>query len=158
MNLIPTCFKCNIKRKDAYIGDEQDKRPIHPYFDAAAANQLIKIQMSGPFEAPSFSVVPIMIHAAHLADALQWHIEHIIKPAGILGHCQQRWSRLVEQPVLHLADIPDPNLVRNRLKDLASMSAHIEESNNSWDSLFFDGVSDSNDAIDFLVEVIRTVI
>jgi hypothetical protein len=152
-NLVPACSKCNARKLAVVRGAAFDERAIHPYFDAIAGTRLMTVEVSPPFEVPRFRAVATPLPDP-LARTVTWHIDNVVRPAGIESHCQQRWSRLIGKPKLHLRVQPVEAEVRAELIAKAEQAADSAASINSWESCFYDGLARSAGVIPFLTDAL----
>lgn len=142
-NLVPACFRCNNVKGQLFKGMLVGQRGVHPYFDNFAAGRLISILVQGPWAAPKISVVPFNV-AGDAALAVEWQIEKIIKPAGIEKRLKSLWGQLVANPskALLINSAPaDADEIRTRLLEMSTMAAHMQQSDNDWQSVFYFGVA-----------------
>jgi hypothetical protein len=149
LNLIPACFRCNVRRRANYMGVHAQERPLHPYYDNYAAQRILSASVVGPLNIPVFKAIP-WNPPPGMAVLIRWHIENVVEPAGFARHCQQRWSRLLDDPQLHLGPLANDHHVAAQLAKHAAEAAHLTESPNSWDSCFFHGVSTDAAAVQHL--------
>jgi hypothetical protein len=90
-----------------------------------------------------------------LSDAVQWHVDNIVVPAGFLELCRHSWTRMVLKPSNFLMTAHDRASARDELKKRASEASFVEDSPNSWLACFYDGVSRNDAALDYLLHLPR---
>lgn len=150
-NLVPACYRCNNKRNSRYRGVGPDERPIHPYYDPLPNNvPVLGLEIQAPFEAPGFRAVALNVPPL-LTDAVRWHIQNVVVPAGFLAHCEQRWSALVKDPGLFLGVATDIPSARQEFVRRAREAVQLDASQNSWDRCFFDGIANSDAALTYIL-------
>lgn len=156
-NLVPACHKCNTLRRTAVKGGAEDQRPVHPFYEARLQRRLLTVVIEPPFDIPKFTLVP---HAVpnDLLDAVEWHIDNIIVPAGFTRNCIQNWSCITARPILHVGADPDPNVIKENLLVQSFREAELKSSLNSWDSCFYFGVAQDPYAVDHISGLVREML
>lgn len=150
-NLIPACYRCNLGKRSKVRGDAADQRPVHAYFDSLPCDlRTMTVETLPPFEAPAFRAIAINVPPG-LEDAVEWHLENVVKPAGLASVCQHRWKKLVSAPKKVLGTVSTAVEVIASLHDQAARAAYLNESLNNWDSCFYDGVARNHAAVDYIV-------
>jgi len=151
LNLIPCCAKCNNLRNDAFHGAQQDARPVHPYFDGVAADDsLVEIVIQPDYSAPLFVARPAVDPTHPLHDAVKWHLENIIVPAGLERHCQYLWGRLIAMPLTLCGRTPTIDAIRSAFEIRLNDEMGAYSSLNSWDACFYLGLHANDDALEYL--------
>jgi hypothetical protein len=154
-NLVPACFRCNNIKGLLYQGQLVGQRGVHPYFDDFAAGRVISVVVEGPWAAPKIFVVPFNV-AGDAALAVEWQIENIIKPAGIERKLKSLWGQLVAKPAKALllnAAPADADAIRLRLLEMSESAAHMQLSDNDWQSVFYFGVAQSPGAPEHILSL-----
>lgn len=154
-NLVPACFRCNNIKGQLFKGLLVGQRGVHPYFDDFAAGRVISVLVAGPWAAPKISVVPFNV-AGDAALAVEWQIDNIIKPAGIDRKLKSLWGQLVTKPAkaLLLNTAPaDADAIRTRLLEMSDSAAHMQLSDNDWQSVFYFGVAQSPGAPEYILSL-----
>lgn len=151
-NLVPACDRCNNARNNLARGVGQGERPLHPYYDAFVANRVMSVDAQPDWRAPSLTPVPFGVAGTDLL-AVQWHIDNIVRPAGIDNYLRNMWGSLVRSPDL-LGTVPTPEAVASSLERQMRIEARVAHTENSWRSCFYHGISSNNDALQYLASLI----
>jgi hypothetical protein len=143
-NLFPMCDACQSKKLEK-TGDAVDPRFfLHPYFDAFAQGQILKLSIHPPFESPTFALAPHDVSAEE-AGLVASHLRELHIPARYVKFFSDEHRRLLR------------NVSRMRAKEqnvLATLEAWAfdaaDPTPNSWQHVFYDGVLGQPDLIDYL--------
>ena len=152
-NLVPACYRCNNARSNLVCGPNDGERPIHPYFDVFAARRLMTIHAEPDWRAPALTSVPFEVEGVELV-VVQWHIENVIRPAGIDAYVRHLWGCLVINPVLYLGKVATRDAVKHSLIAQMMIEEKSGNSPNAWRSCFYHGLAHNVDALDYLVTII----
>jgi hypothetical protein len=150
-NLVPACFNCNTQRREKLRGLAADQRPIHPYFDALPEERMLRIEVLPPLEAPAFVALAVNV-PAQLIEAVSWHIENVVVPAGLFKHCETLWAQLANAPGKFISATDDLERAREKMATLAAQANHLGKSVNTWSGAFFACISDSDVALQHLLD------
>lgn len=153
-NLIPACDRCNNARGNLVRGANLHERPLHPYFDSFASTRVMTVDAKPDWRAPQLTPIPFAVQGAH-RTVVQWHINNVIRPAGIDAHLTHAWSRLVEKPADFVGTVPTRAAVADELLRLMRVEETIQNSQNAWRSCLYHGLAHNTDALDFLVTLVR---
>jgi 5-methylcytosine-specific restriction endonuclease McrA len=152
-NLIPACDRCNNARGNSVRGTNQGERPFHPYFDGFATRRLMTIDARPDWRAPDLTPVPFEVQGIE-RTVVQWHIENVIRPAGIESYMHNLWGRLVENASDFLGPIPTRDGVGQSLLRLMRIEEAAGSSPNAWRSCFYHGLAHNVDALDHLATLV----
>lgn len=151
-NLVPACDRCNNARNNLARGDNHGERPLHPYFDAFVANRVMSVNVQPDWRAPKLTPVPFGVAGPELM-AVQWHIDNIVRPAGIDAYLRNMWGILVNSQDL-LGTIPTPGAVAISLQKQMRIEAQVAHTENAWRSCFYHGISSNNGALQYLASLV----
>lgn len=151
-NLIPACDRCNNARNNLVRGLNPSQRPVHPYYDGFLANRVMTVDAQPNWLAPKLTPVPYGLAGAEL-EAVQWHIDNVVRPAGIDAYLRNLWGALVRSRDL-LGAVPTRAAVADSLERQMRIEAVVGHSENAWRSCFYHGISANDDALDYLVSLI----
>jgi 5-methylcytosine-specific restriction endonuclease McrA len=146
-NLFPMCDACQ-KAKGEKTGDAHTPRFfIHPYFDVFVAQQVLRLQIIGPFDAPSFR----LIVAADLNDGnaalVRTHVRELEiekRYAKFFGDSYLRLLRLVHKMRTDGQDV---------LGSLTTFRFGVAHPTvNGWEHVFYDAVLSTPALLDYLTQ------
>jgi 5-methylcytosine-specific restriction endonuclease McrA len=145
VNLFPMCDACQLA-KGTKIGDVQSPRFfIHPYFDTFVAEQVLRLEINAPFDAPAFSLgIVDELEPSH-QSLIRSHMRELAiqrRYASFFRNQHRRLLRLVHRMRVVGQD------VQQTLTTFKYGAA--EPSLNAWDHVFYAAVSDNPDMIDYL--------
>ena len=157
-NLVPACH-CNSLRKRALKGNAAEIRVFHPYYDHELNERLLSCQISPTPTFPQASIVLCHVNPEHpKSESLQFHVDKIIEPAGIIRWLEKKWDNIcTSRPsaVIHTIN-------KRRLYNVTEMAECIEDAMkrndestgtpNNWESIFLKGLLDSDGIVDWLVD------
>jgi hypothetical protein len=153
LNLVPACDRCNNARRNLTRGANHGERPVHPYFDAFAERRLMTIRAEPDWRAPRLTPIPFEVEGDELV-VVQWHIDNVIRPAGIDSYMTNLWGALVAKPRTFLGAVATPNAVADRLAHLVDVEVAVGRSPNAWRSCFYHGLMADVAALDYLVTLV----
>ena len=145
VNLFPVCDACQLA-KGTKVGDTGAPRFfIHPYFDAFAAEHILRLEIRPPFTVPRFSFGPIAGLDVAIVSLVCSHIRELAIEQRFTSYFRNQYRRL-----LRLA-----SRIRAANQDvLASLTvfadAASEPSMNTWEYVFYEAVIVNEDLIQFL--------
>lgn len=152
-NLIPACDRCNNARNNLVRGISYGERPLHPYFDAFAERRIMTIRAEPDWRAPRLTPIPFDVDGDELV-VVQWHIENVIRPAGIDAYLTSLWGSLVNEPEPFIGSVASSEAVASNLEQLVKMEVAAGKSQNCWRSCFYHGLMINNDALDYLAGLV----
>jgi hypothetical protein len=146
-NLFPMCDICQGK-KLAFVLDQDERRIfLHPYYDDFLTEQVIELQIDGPFNAPeNFNLNVVNSISEELQELILRHLSGI----GF----QSRYSTYFKNQYFRLLRIV--KVMRSSGQDVSAQIdsfALMERFNsvNSWGHIFYSGVISNRDLMDFLI-------
>jgi hypothetical protein len=167
-NLVPACMACNTKRQNAFKGANPGERVLHPYFDVRLDERLVRAsfeEVEGSYRRPIIDVVPNVGLADALCNAIQFHIDNVIKRAGIISELDKLWIKLQQIPKqdvvphVYFQQLPMGNFTDAQFYDAiyAALTSSDEESEslNSWKSIMYAGLLAEKPPRDYLAGSIR---
>ncbi len=153
LNLVPACDRCNNARNNLAQGVNHGERPLHPYFDAFAERRIMTIRAVPDWRAPRLTPIPFDVVADELL-VVQWHIDNVIRPAGIDSYVANLWGSLVAKPRSFLGATGTREAVATKLGELVELEVAIGKSPNAWRSCFYHGLMTDDAALDYLVTLV----
>jgi hypothetical protein len=141
-----------------YLGDPaSQERLLHPYFDSCFRNRQLSCSISC-LDA-EFRIVELEIEYVDLTepliDSIKFHVEKIVRPAGIIGWLTRQWTKLRFMPLKVVQTLP-----RRVLVDLVELQGCIRDAldrhdeslgtPNNWHSIFHHGLLESEGVLDWL--------
>ncbi len=146
-NLFPMCDACQ-KAKGEKTGNAQSPRFfIHPYFDVFVAQQVLRLQIAGPFNAPAFQLVVVDDLNPDDAALVQTHVRELEiekRYARFFGNAYVRLLRLVDKMRAEGQDVPG---------SLATFRFGVAHpSVNGWEHVFYDAVLNTPALLDYLTQ------
>jgi 5-methylcytosine-specific restriction endonuclease McrA len=153
LNLVPACDRCNNARNNLARGVNHGERPLHPYFDVFAERRIMTIRAEPDWRAPRLTPIPFDVVGNELL-VVQWHIDNVIRPAGIGRYVADLWGRLVEKPHTFLGTTATREAVAAKLVDRIEVEVVAGQSPNGWRSCFYHGLLNDADALDYLVTLV----
>lgn len=153
LNLIPACDRCNNARGNLVQGANLHERPLHPYYDTFAATRVMTVVAKPDWRAPQLAPIPFSVQGTQ-RTVVQWHIDNVIRPAGIDAYLAYSWGRLVANPTDFLGSVPTRAAVAEELLRLMRVEEVIGSSPNAWRSCLYHGLAHDTDALDFLVTLV----
>lgn len=104
------------------------------------------------WRAPRLTPVPFGLEGPELL-AVQWHIDNVVRPAGIDAYLRNMWGTLVNSQDL-LGTTPTPAAVANSLQKQMRIEAQVAHTENSWRSCFYHGISSNYGALQYLASLV----
>ena len=134
-NLFPMCDACQTKKGDR-IGNAQGERFfLHPYFDVFVGDQVLNLEVSPPFDKPTFDLAA----AATLTPVRRALVSRHVRELGIVAR-YAHYFLLQHRRLLRLVAGMRASH-QNIAVTLASFrDAHAEPSKNGWDHIFYAAV------------------
>ncbi|WP_444943526.1 hypothetical protein ACJJIK_18505 [Microbulbifer sp. ZKSA006] len=144
-NLIPAC-NCNRNKATKIVGEASTKaRFLHPYYDSCLNHRLITcfIEFSSESDTPKISIQSTE-QGHELEASINYHINEIVIPSGIITTLNSFWSRLWVFPLNVIQTLPRSTVsnkeMLNCLTDrLVRLDQRFETPNN-WESIFTHGL------------------
>lgn len=145
LNLFPMCDACQKEKLEKTGGAAEPRFFLHPYFDAFISNQVLTITIEPPFDTPSFvlnisnNLTPeqYSVLAAHVRELkIEERFAHFFKDQNM------RTLKLVKS--LRSAALP----IEATLRSIEQ--SHQAPTLNSWEHIYYKGVVDNPDMIDYL--------
>ncbi len=156
-NLVPAC-DCNTKRGTATKDTTTGVRVLHPYFDNCLSERQLSCEIS---PRPNFPKVDIEITYVEPADplieSLEFHVQKVVLPSGLIGWLSSQWASLVEYPggtihTLPHAPIESGNELRGYLEDALQRYDSSYGTPNNWVSIFVHGLLESDGVLQWLLD------
>lgn len=145
LNLYPMCDSCQRAKGDK-TGDALSPRFfLHPYYDTFCAEQVLQIEITAPFDAPTFtlSVVPTLTRVQR--KLVSRHVKEL--------QIETRFSRYFRGQYRRLLRLVG-ELRQKKLPIKASLAAFqisaSTDSSNAWDHVFYAGVLSNEELIGYL--------
>lgn len=133
--------------KGVKINDDEGKRLfIHPYFDDFIEQQVVVLDIHGPFNAPaSIEISPHPDIDDELQELIARHITKLDIPARYYRYFQSNYLRLLRL----VRKMRNKGLnVREQLENFRDMA--LEKSINSWGHIFYDSVLRNEHLMEYL--------
>ncbi len=148
-NLVPAC-KCNSSKGKKVTGSTAGlERILHPYYDDCLNFRLLTCLIE---QAPALPVVSIAVNilptGQPIDESINFHVEKIVKPSGIIKWLENLWARLWISPPSVILTMPKSIVVTDvEFKDaVIDQLERVDErygSANNWESVFLHGVINS---------------
>lgn len=158
-NLVPAC-ECNTKRGQTLIGNRaNNERILHPYFDRVLTNRNISCTII-PRD-PSFRIVDISIDCIATGtdlNAIQFHIEEVVKKAGIVNWLEKQWIKIYQEPVTVIQTLDEDTIIRNiseldmLLDKFLQRVEKRHKTPNNWESILIHGITRDLNAKQFILQ------
>ncbi|MFP5495702.1 MAG: HNH endonuclease [Gammaproteobacteria bacterium] len=152
-NLVPCCDRCNNKRNALVRGDGAGERPLHPYFDNFAVNRILSVQFEPDWRAPKLTPIPFDLVGQELAT-VRWHIENVIRPAGIDDYLVDLWGTMVSELKQFFPEVLTIVDLKRAILRYESYERVVSQSPNSWRSAYYHGLARNDEAISYLYELL----
>tara|TARA_Y100000296_G_C5169558_1_gene256531 strand:- start:209 stop:1063 length:855 start_codon:yes stop_codon:yes gene_type:complete len=159
-NLVPACH-CNITRGRALKGAPRtQQRVLHPYFDEILQERLLSCSITSRNNFRWVDVKLVILNPQHpLNDAIKFHVDKIVRPAGIEKRLQRNIiSKLMIKPskvirgLFEVGQLSADEVRRLIERDLRWYDQN-KESPNNWDSIFLHGVLNSQGVVDWITDL-----
>jgi hypothetical protein len=85
---------------------------------------------------------------------VQWHIENVIRPAGIDKYLTHLWGCLVADPHPVLGKVATKTAIAAELDRQVEINTGIGKSSNAWRSCFYYGLMTDDAALGHLVTLV----
>lgn len=146
VNLFPMCDICQGAKGVKINNDEGERIFIHPYFDDFIDQQVLILDIRGPFNAPTSIVIsPHPDIDRELQELITRHITELDIPARYYRYFQSNYLRLLRL----VGKIRHKGLnVREQLENFRDMA--LEKSINSWGYIFYDSVLHNENLMEYL--------
>jgi hypothetical protein len=148
-NVVPACARCNNYRGTLTRGENTNQRAVHPYFDEFLRERVMTAEFVPDWRAPRINPVPFQV-TGDVAQIVQWHIDKIIRPAGIEDYYVFLWGQLISEPFKYIYHCRNVEDLRREISWLSKYEEVTGMSPNSWKSCFFHGLSNNADALTYL--------
>ncbi|MCU6327448.1 hypothetical protein KSU19_07280 [Enterobacter quasiroggenkampii] len=147
INLFPMCDICQSKKSNK-TKDELGRRLfIHPYFDSFTEQQVLILNITAPFNAPtSISLMPNPEIPAPESNLIIRHINGLALPERYYRYFKANYIRLLRLVRSIRAQGRD---VRNQLEQFRASC--LLKSINSWGYIFYDGVLRNEELMEYLI-------
>jgi hypothetical protein len=145
-NLIPCCAKCNSLRQDSVRGIAVDERAVHPYFDDFLDQRVMTATFQAPWVTPKVNLVPFNVQGQALLT-VQWHIDNVIKPAGVVKDIIYWWGNLYRDPESVLRGATDIYTARENVRSYQRGVEVLGGSRNCWYSTFLHGLAAADEML-----------
>ena len=146
LNLFPMCDICQGAKGVQFNDDEGKRLFIHPYFDDFTVQQVLVLDIRGPFNAPtSIELSPHPDIERELQELIRRHISKLEIPARYYRYFQSNYLRLLRL----VGKMRNKGLnVREQLENFRDMA--LEKSINSWGYIFYDSVLRNEHLVEYL--------
>lgn len=153
-NLVPAC-SCNTKRSTVVKGTISSEHVLHPYFENCLNQRLLTSLFEGNLDNPAVKI-KICCDVTHQRQAIEFHIEQIIKRNNIICWLEKKWANLRRRPKMVISTLPQTGSIirtdaNTAVKELLEDKDEEFETPNNWLSIFLHGLINSPGAIDWLV-------
>ncbi|QIA03838.1 HNH endonuclease [Pseudomonas fluorescens] len=152
-NLVPCCDRCNNKRNALVKGHSAGERPLHPYFDNFAANRILSVQFEPDWRAPKLTPIPFNVSNHELAT-VRWHIENVIRPAGIDEYLIDLWGGMISDINQVFPEVLTVDDLKREILQYERYERIVSKSPNCWRSAYYHGLSRNDEAISYLFGLI----
>ena len=153
LNLVPACDRCNNARNNLARGANVGERPLHPYFDAFAERRVMTIRAEPDWRAPRLTPIPFDVEGDELV-IVQWHIENVVRPAGIDKYLANLWGSLIGRPRTFLGATATHEAVSAKLAEQIDIEVAVGKSLNAWRSCFYHGLMIDEAALEYLITLV----
>lgn len=145
INLFPMCDACQ-RAKGTKVGNATNSRFfIHPYFDTFTAQQVIFLDIQGPYHAPAYTMNIVQNIGPLYVELTRTHIREL--------EIEQRYIRFFRgqhRRLLKMAGALRDSGQNFEQSLLSYQSGAASSSLNSWEHIFYQGVTSNPDFIDYL--------
>lgn len=148
-NLVPCCDRCNNKRNALVRGAGIGERPLHPYFDNFAVNRILSVQFEPDWRAPKITPIPFDVAGQELAT-VRWHIENVIRPAGIDEYLIDLWGTMVSELKQIFPEVLTIDDFKREILQYERYERVVSQSPNSWRSAYYHGLFRNDEVIAYL--------
>jgi len=162
-NLVPSCHRCNSNHQDHYRGQIVGERLLHPYFDGILESRLVQaiIQPNPDFRLPAISLEPYVDANDPVHRTIKFHIETVLKPAGIMKEINVFWAALQRMPRskfprLPLGNFSDQDFITT-ITAARDMADEWLTSPNNYESMIFEALRVNIPARQYLAQWIKAI-
>ncbi len=153
-NLVPAC-SCNTKRGSVVKGTTSSEHVLHPYFENVLNQRLMTSLFEGDFDYPTVKI-EICRDVTNQRQAIEFHIEGIVKQNNIICWLETRWASLRRRPKAVISTLPKTRSItcadaNQAVKEFLDDKDEEYKTPNNWLSVFLHGLINSPNAIDWLV-------
>lgn len=162
-NLVPTCYRCNTKHQATYRGVNDGERIFHPYFDDVLNNRVVRATIQGnpDLDAPAIELVSCLQNHDPLNTTVVFHIDTVLRPAGVLDDLFVFWADLRRFPRKEFSTLPEGDFddadfdaaVINALSDADQWHTTL----NNYKSMMFEGLRLTPAASNYLAQWVRNL-
>ena len=147
VNLTPMCSKCQGKKSDDYLTEDNEKAFLHPYFDQID-ECLFSINIEPPFNNPlRFSIILKNTVNGELKRLVESHIAGIDFINRVEIFCENKHLHLLKLMAEEREDeepLKAEQLIRRFLRQ------EQKKALNAWGSIYYQSVLKSPDVLDYL--------
>jgi hypothetical protein len=146
VNLFPMCDACQ-KAKGEKTGDDHSPRFfIHPYFDTFVAEQVLRLEIAGPFDAPGFQLVVVEDLSDDDKALVRSHVREL--------EIEQRYAKFFRDTYRRLLRLV--GAMRESGQDVHGSLATFRigvahPTANGWEHVFYDAVLETPALLDYLM-------
>lgn len=147
VNLFPMCDACQLA-KGTKVGDAHSARFfIHPYFDAFVADQVLRLEIRPPFDAPSYTFGIVEGLEPSNARLVRDHTRELEIERRYSSFFRGQYRRLLRLVSKMRAAGQDVQETLTTFKHGA-----MEPSMNAWEHVFYAAVLDNEDLVEYLAD------
>jgi len=144
INLVPACHTCNNKRGEALTG-RGGERVLHPYFDNCLKGRVVISKIESLGLLPRVAITPNVRSTHPEYEAINFHIERIVKKTKVAKRLRDRFTKLCRDPGSVIRALENNNFRNaNEIRGiLITELRHLDreyESKNNWRSMFVAGL------------------
>lgn len=145
LNLFPMCDACQKWKSEKTCDAESPRFFIHPYYDVFVAEQVLKLTITPPFDAPKFEIGPRDDMLAAQERLVASHIRELGIPERFALFFKTEYLRLLRQVAfLRRKDLG----VRDTLQTFQAKFADGER--NVWEHVLYSSVLTNDELLDYL--------
>lgn len=141
-NLFPMCDRCQ-REKDDKTGSENELRLfLHPYFDAFVADQVVRIVIEPPYEAPTFRI--------EISDNLDNEQKAVVASHVRELAIEERFAHFFKDEIARTWKLAAKMRAKGiQVEQTLQLFDNMYELN-SWQQLYHESVINNPDMIDYL--------
>lgn len=157
-NLVPAC-ECNTKRGQTLIGNRtNNERILHPYFDTVLGNRNISCTI---IPEDDYRIVLITIDCIATGtdfNAIQFHIEEVVKKAGIINWLEKQWIKIYQEPTTVIQTLDEDRIINDTTELTQLLEKFLKRLDkrhgtpNNWESVLIHGILKDDNAKQFILE------
>lgn len=145
-NLFPMCDICQGKKGSKTVNAAQQRLFVHPYFDQFADRSVVQLVIGRPFESPTnISIGPHPDLDIEQSALISRHLKELDIANRYNLFFRSEYTRL--RKLVSRARAKGQN-VKDRIEDFHQNA--LDKATNSWGAIFFQGVWDDAELMDFL--------